>query len=952
MPAPTLLPLDLTGSAAGNLIIDEVHTFTVSQDRRFVPSAGPFYPDSLVVRDNVSGRIMVPNLDYKVILPQRDAQMASGLDVSGAIWVNDTTAGSVRIRYQAVGGIYSNLYDTIIELLNNIPSNTLFGQVSWNQVFGQPVQYPPTSHMHDVRSLFNMGDVVNVLEKIRLAILTGDQGAFAAMYQYITNLLANNGYVTEQQFDDEVSTRQSADSRLDTLIKNASKINGYAIGALAMALVGMYQTRADHSGMFGSYTVDGLDVHIKPNGVLTQPVPYSDADGLVTTIPAVGVNLRESIQTVSPSPDTNPGIAFVYGRLTARNDSPDTVFAPDSLPDVLDYDNINEIEFSVSNTFSGLDITGINSELTSRQSSGWLVLLHVTVSPHTPPTPDAILGVIDELHWTSTVTLDATHQLASDSRALAESDRDSLAVIANQLSYVPINAYIDDGRRWMMAEIVDPVSTSSSFIWINSGALLTWRDDNYSTDSGKAHQAISRNMYPINVNVPVSGYNRYLVFAKPSGDEPNGVPDIQYMVKGPYTTTLPNTRSKSVDDDPMFNSDNSWLLVFGITVGSAGMTARDVTRYAFLDVNRKSRQAYDGLMTYLSLADLNNECDPPPLAYVSDIDTIYRWDQLATTTADGVIILATIASYNGTALTNGRYIRTLTNYDALLTQNGIGASLGLTNFLPNGTDPQDVLSPGKYYLEGSYPNIPNGFVRGILEVEVRDQNNRQLTLKSGNFDARIWIKNRHNNEGPFGADWGAWVELMPVTAPNGLGPISTYYTAGTYNLTLNPNETVRFYLVGGGGGGGGYTAAPGGVGGDTTLTIFGGNVLANVPGGGGGLTGYGADSNIYPAGPTPARTTPTFNKDYVPYMSEIHVNQDDLTPDGILVPYGIGGSPNPTTPSNWRYATPGGQAGCISFIYRNRSNNPQTLVINVGDGGAAGDGAATAGSSGYCGLVR
>jgi len=48
-------PLDLTGKSSTNLVIGEVHSLPVNQTRVFVPSYGPFYTASLIVRDAATG---------------------------------------------------------------------------------------------------------------------------------------------------------------------------------------------------------------------------------------------------------------------------------------------------------------------------------------------------------------------------------------------------------------------------------------------------------------------------------------------------------------------------------------------------------------------------------------------------------------------------------------------------------------------------------------------------------------------------------------------------------------------------------------------------------------------------------------------------------------------------------------------------------------------------------
>lgn len=832
MPAPTLLPLDLTGSAPGNLVIDEVHTFTVSTDRRFVLSAGPFFTDSLVLRDNASGRILVPGLDYKVLQPQKDAQMASGLDVSGAVWVVTTSVGAIRARYQAIGGIYSNLYDTIIEILNGIPTNTAFGQIAWNQVFGQPVQYPPTSHMHDVLSLFNMKDVVNVLEKMRIAILAGDQGAFGAVYQYVNNLLANNSYVTQTTFNTEVTNRQAGDVRLDDLLKNVSKLNGYGTASVVAALIG--QLAGMSEGMVGTVTIDGHDLHIKPHGVMVQTVSYGDADGLNTTIPAVGMNLNEFVLPMTTTAPTTDGYWLVYGRVTARSDEPDTIYAPDTLAGVSDYHAISEIEFTSAGPFNPADAGGIASNINAHTVDQWMVLTvgYVTVGNSTAAVyPQAAFSMqsnlrempatVEAIKWRAQGEASSVAALGT---ALAHPDGDTLL-------YNPTLAPATG------AWLVGNVTLTGNILQVDTNAVLLWNDAPVAPDLVYTpRKAVARSQLTIPLVDPAPGnYNHYLVYGRPVfGDDPYYVPNVEYYVMPAF---------ESANPDPMltafwgtghpFATEQDYLdfLVAGhwthlFTAIRGGLTGDNYAISPRALVNRAETGSKLSVKYYETIDDLKDESHPSKLAYVNDTRRFFKWDPTSTAVSDDVSVTYCMQSFNGGGLTAGRYLLAVAEYGPVLQQNGVGNWLGLSNFLPTGTDLLDVTTVGKYYLEGSYVNAPSGFTRGILEVEVRDGLNRQLTLRSGNFDCRIWVQNRHNNEGIGGVDWSGWYEI--TNASTGSTLILRNNTVLDTRATVTSNYdipdgtrgmTILMFSPGGPGGPGGYPTGGHGASGGTGCGI-------------------------------------------------------------------------------------------------------------------------------------
>ena len=59
-------PKDLTMSLASNHIEREKKLFTGAEDRIFVPDGGPFYSQSLIIKDN-NGAILKPQVDYQLL---------------------------------------------------------------------------------------------------------------------------------------------------------------------------------------------------------------------------------------------------------------------------------------------------------------------------------------------------------------------------------------------------------------------------------------------------------------------------------------------------------------------------------------------------------------------------------------------------------------------------------------------------------------------------------------------------------------------------------------------------------------------------------------------------------------------------------------------------------------------------------------------------------------------
>lgn len=201
---PTTYPLDLTGASPANLITNEVHTFTTANDRIFPLSAGPFYTTGLAVYHGVTNVLLAPVTQYKALQMHRAGSLASGKEVCAIVIVEDPSVPAVRVEYQCIGGIYSSEATLIHDLIDNNP--LLEGPTIWGQIFGVPVQFPPTEHLHHVDNLYGAEEIVAVLERLRMAIAAGDSPSIAAIYQHVHVLLANSNYITEQQVIDLISS--------------------------------------------------------------------------------------------------------------------------------------------------------------------------------------------------------------------------------------------------------------------------------------------------------------------------------------------------------------------------------------------------------------------------------------------------------------------------------------------------------------------------------------------------------------------------------------------------------------------------------------------------------------------------------------------------------------------------------------------------------------------------
>lgn len=186
-------PLDLTGDAPTNLIINEPHTLGSDAKRAFVPNCGPFYTDSVKIVDAVSGEPLTPVTQYKILQPYQEASIRTGLDVASVIWINDKTVSTeVLVTYQVVGGEFSWSVYALQEMIDNLDLDNR--EVAWNDIIGKPALYPPTPHLHDLGDTYGWEYIGQQLEGIRDAILTGDAAAHDELrqqFEYLIDQLKN-----------------------------------------------------------------------------------------------------------------------------------------------------------------------------------------------------------------------------------------------------------------------------------------------------------------------------------------------------------------------------------------------------------------------------------------------------------------------------------------------------------------------------------------------------------------------------------------------------------------------------------------------------------------------------------------------------------------------------------------------------------------------------------------
>lgn len=199
----SLYPFDPTGRATANRIENQSITVTpptqITDYSYVVPRGAPFYADSLVVKDgrNVGARTLVENVDYWCVIDFLSASTALTKRVCVGIALLDPGySGTLYITYQAVGGNYSLADYSVLEEL--IRERYVVKHVSYEQVINLPEGFAPEWHAHEVADMIGMGQVVTMLDNIKVAI-NGRQGSYGQLNTQISNHVGSSAAHTPSQ---------------------------------------------------------------------------------------------------------------------------------------------------------------------------------------------------------------------------------------------------------------------------------------------------------------------------------------------------------------------------------------------------------------------------------------------------------------------------------------------------------------------------------------------------------------------------------------------------------------------------------------------------------------------------------------------------------------------------------------------------------------------------------
>lgn len=155
-------PLDLTGNHPDNRVMAEVHSIT-PQERIFNVMAGAFYTESVQI--TYLGERLTAHEDFRFHRVVEDAIRQSGKDVAMLIEITDKAiSGDIEVRYQAVGGEFQNIHESLVEMLENYKHDAR--GTFYKDIHEKPRFFEPVRHLTSIYDIYGLNPITGPLNEL------------------------------------------------------------------------------------------------------------------------------------------------------------------------------------------------------------------------------------------------------------------------------------------------------------------------------------------------------------------------------------------------------------------------------------------------------------------------------------------------------------------------------------------------------------------------------------------------------------------------------------------------------------------------------------------------------------------------------------------------------------------------------------------------------------------
>jgi hypothetical protein len=218
------LPLDKTGANPNNRVEDEIHITPATTHRLILPKFGAFYAASVEVYATVQDQgvftdvLLTKGVDYYPAEMLHKTTAMVGKQVCATILVSEPNIyTNFKITYSALGGTDQVNRDNLLALVDQVVNPSTIYQ--WDDIANKPKGFPPAPHLQDADDLYGLEYIVDSLQRLDEAIVTGDRQAHQTLIDKIeiSKQGVMDGYnpLIQDKSDLTMSLVKSANDTLD-----------------------------------------------------------------------------------------------------------------------------------------------------------------------------------------------------------------------------------------------------------------------------------------------------------------------------------------------------------------------------------------------------------------------------------------------------------------------------------------------------------------------------------------------------------------------------------------------------------------------------------------------------------------------------------------------------------------------------------------------------------------
>lgn len=193
---PVIYSLDTTGVDINNKITDEVHQLQSKKVRAISPRYSPFFSESISMKDTLTG-LPISSESYKFFNLQGLASAMYGKEIYNIILITDENiSNNVEVTYQTLGGEYTRLYDSGIDLINMLYDDNR--PVDWPNIIDKPEEFKPNLHLHAIGDTIGFEYLVASIERLRTTIMVASCLRADDIMTYLENRLGSLSTINSQ----------------------------------------------------------------------------------------------------------------------------------------------------------------------------------------------------------------------------------------------------------------------------------------------------------------------------------------------------------------------------------------------------------------------------------------------------------------------------------------------------------------------------------------------------------------------------------------------------------------------------------------------------------------------------------------------------------------------------------------------------------------------------------